>query len=122
MALDAKMNLCLLVMELLTNAAKHAFQDRSAGDLAVTLTQEGDRLLLRVDDDGRGTPGSSRPGGADSGGLAGGAAHGSGAGLGLRIAQGLARALRGELTVGARPGGGTSVQLRFKRPAAPIAA
>jgi len=122
LAIEAKMNLCLLVMELLTNAAKHAFQDRTEGGLWVSLARDGDGLVLRVEDDGHGKSPPTLPGDLD-GRAAAAARTALGAhGLGTRIAQGLARALRGELSIGERPGGGTSVQLRFRPPAAPGAA
>ncbi|MEM8770957.1 MAG: tetratricopeptide repeat protein [Pseudomonadota bacterium] len=50
---DAATPLGLIVCELVTNAFKHAFQDRG-GELTVSLTQEPDGLTLIVKDDGPG--------------------------------------------------------------------
>lgn len=109
-ALDAegKLNVCLLVMELLTNAAKHAFGAGAGGRAWVSLQRQGDgRMLLTVADDGRG-PGAAAATDA--------ATAPAGERLGLRIVQGLCRALQGELQVGERPGGGTAVQVCFRAP------
>lgn len=63
--LDIKMDkaipLSLIIHELVTNSMKHAFQDLSEGMIAVQLRREGDRLLLRYEDDGSGLdPASSK--------------------------------------------------------------
>jgi two-component sensor histidine kinase len=48
----------LILNELMTNALKHAFPERSAGTLRVTLRRENEHeLLLGVADDGIGLPG-----------------------------------------------------------------
>jgi two-component sensor histidine kinase len=48
--------LALVLNELISNAAKHAFPGRPAGTLQVGLADEGERLLLVVQDDGPGLP------------------------------------------------------------------
>lgn len=49
----------IIVNELVTNARKHAFQDRSHGTISVSLTlSEGADLILTVQDDGPGFPAS----------------------------------------------------------------
>jgi two-component system, sensor histidine kinase PdtaS len=46
----------LILNELLSNCLKHAFPDGQAGEIAVTLTRQGDRATLRVRDSGCGFP------------------------------------------------------------------
>ena len=79
-----------VVAEALTNVVKHS----GAAAVAVTVRREGDRLLLRVDDDGRG--------GADE-------SRGSGlGGIRRRI-----EACDGRLTLISPPGGPTSMQVEL---------
>jgi two-component sensor histidine kinase len=49
----------IVVNELVTNACKHAFPDRS-GRIKVTARREGQQAVIAVGDDGRGMPGSAR--------------------------------------------------------------
>ena len=49
----------LIVNELVTNAAKHAFRDKSHGRIAVSFSELGDSYLLQVSDDGNGYDPSS---------------------------------------------------------------
>jgi two-component sensor histidine kinase len=51
----------LIVNELVTNALKHAFPNKHAGTIAVTMKSTGDRMQLRVADDGIGLPASVDP-------------------------------------------------------------
>lgn len=107
---EPKLNLCLLVMELVTNAAKHAFAARADGQLWVRLAaQPGGLLLLRVEDDGPGPADAATARDTDAA---------RGLRLGMRIAHGLARSLQGELVLAHRDGGGTSAQVRFRPPQA----
>ena len=46
--------IALMVNELITNALKHAFPDGRAGNLSVKVASRGDRMTLRVADDGVG--------------------------------------------------------------------
>ena len=48
----------IIVNELITNACKHAFPDRS-GNIRVTCRREGQEARISVADDGRGMPGSA---------------------------------------------------------------
>lgn len=110
--LDPKLNLCLLVLELLTNAVKHAFPEARAGQLWVRLRREADgSLVLHVDDNGRGLEPAEAP--PLPAGRSAAAADGNER-LGVRIAQGLTKALRGELKLEPRPEGGTSAQVRCR--------
>jgi two-component sensor histidine kinase len=73
----------LLVVELVTNSLKHAFEPEQTGTITVTMRKpDASTLVLSVADDGRGLqderPGESR-------------------GLGWQIVQGLATQLQGEL-------------------------
>lgn len=53
---DTAVPLGLIINELISNALKHAFQQREHGRLEVRLKQQGDQLLLHVGDDGPGMP------------------------------------------------------------------
>jgi two-component sensor histidine kinase len=92
----------LLVAELLGNAAKHAFPDGMGGTVRVELRQAEGRALVEVADDGVG---------ADPQLLA--AKRQSGAGLGMRIVDNLARKIGAKLSVVSEPGQGTRVALAF---------
>lgn len=48
--------LALILNELVSNAVKHAFSERTSGRLQVRLVQADDGLALRVEDDGPGLP------------------------------------------------------------------
>lgn len=97
--------LSLLVVEVVTNAVKHAFPDGRRGAITIRLEQlDAERLELTIADDGRGIPADFNPDTARS--------------LGFRIAQGLAGQLGGQLTYS--NAGGTVVRLAFAAgPAAP---
>ncbi|UHC17276.1 DUF4118 domain-containing protein [Methylobacterium currus] len=97
--------LSLLVVEVVTNALKHAFPEGAGGTITIRLeTTAPDRMALTVADDGRGIPAGFDPETSRS--------------LGLRIAQGLAAQLDGTLTYSGGPG--TVVRLDFAA-AAPAA-
>jgi two-component system, sensor histidine kinase PdtaS len=49
----------IVVNELVTNACKHAFPDRS-GRISVTARRDGQQAVVAVADDGRGMPGTAR--------------------------------------------------------------
>lgn len=78
--IDKAMPLGLLVNELVTNAAQHAFPGRDGGRVRIALTREGDMLCLVVADDGVGL--SEVP-----------------KGFGSRVVQGLVRQLDGRQDV-----------------------
>ena len=69
--------LALWLNEALTNACKHAFPDRRPGQIAISVRARGQRLIVRIADDGIGI------------------APGRGEGLGLRLLEGLAKQLGG---------------------------
>jgi two-component sensor histidine kinase len=48
--------LALIVNELVSNAVKHAYKEGKAGELALSLRQESEELVLRVRDHGPGLP------------------------------------------------------------------
>jgi two-component sensor histidine kinase len=86
--------LVLVVTELLHNAAEHAFPDGSPGSIELVAERDGDDLVVRVRDDGRGLPEGFDPSASD--------------GLGLQIVRTLvASELGGSLVMG-RPADGSS--------------
>jgi two-component sensor histidine kinase len=91
--------LVLLVAELLTNAAKHAFPEGRPGRIALALSREGSGLVhVTVADDGRGLPEGVDPLRSAS--------------TGMRIVSALTRQLRAEL--GVAPGDpGTRYSITF---------
>ena len=86
--------LSLIVVELVTNAAKHAFGGRSGGRVSVSLRRAGDGWICQVADNGSGLRGI-----------------GSGGGDGMKLVRGLAQALGGALLVHS-DAGGVTVTLR----------
>ncbi len=90
--------LSLLVVEIVTNALKHAFVSGERGVITVRLERlDADRMALTVADDGKGIPADFDPSTTRS--------------LGFRICQGLAEQLGGKLTYEAT--NGTLVRLVF---------
>lgn len=80
---DEAAPLALLVVELITNACKHAFPGGRGGRIEVTLFRRGPVAILSVRDNGVGLPGEgARPRMS-----------------GLRLADGLVRQLRGRLDI-----------------------
>jgi two-component sensor histidine kinase/ABC-type nitrate/sulfonate/bicarbonate transport system substrate-binding protein len=80
-AVERAMPIGLIVGELVSNAAKHAFPGRARGRVDVRLRKDGGRFELRVSDDGAGMP----------------EGRGGGAGIGLQLVEALASQLGGEL-------------------------
>jgi hypothetical protein len=66
--------------------------------LVLRLSDDGDHLVLRIEDDGQGFPDAS----------------GQSSGRGLQIMSYRARMIGGELRVGRRPGGGTIVNCFYR--------
>jgi predicted ATPase/two-component sensor histidine kinase len=98
--LDKAVSCGLIVNELVSNAFKHAFAGRSAGEIRVTLDEEADgRARLSVSDDGNGFAGGKIPDPetADS--------------LGLQLIGDLTHQLRGEIAM--ETGDGASLSVTF---------
>lgn len=89
----------IIINELLTNCMKYAFSGRTEGMIDVVLTLSGARVVLRVQDDGIGIPGSID------------FSHSTG--LGLQLVQALSDQLEGSLRL--ERDGGTTVILEFDR-------
>lgn len=78
------------VAEVLTNSLKHAFPDGRSGEVRISLTRQGDDLVLVIADDGVGLgPALDKQ---------------DGHGIGMRIMKSLAAHLRGEWTVSSERG------------------
>ena len=91
--------LSLLVVEVVTNALKHAFTPEERGTITVRLEQlTPERLMLTIADDGKGLPVTFNPDTSKS--------------LGFRISQGLANQLGGILQHSNE--GGVVVRLEFQ--------
>jgi two-component sensor histidine kinase len=90
----------LLVTEAITNAYKHAFNERDGGHIRVAVVRESpETLLLTVQDDGVGMDAE---------------AASDGNGLGRSLIEAFVRQLRGELQV--RSDQGATVEVRFPAP------
>ncbi|MGN6155441.1 MAG: GAF domain-containing protein [Sphingomicrobium sp.] len=85
MPLTQAVPLALVVSELITNAVKYAFPEGRSGQLKVGLRHDGDRVEIRVSDNGIGLPKDFDPS--------------SGGGLGMRIVTALVRQVRGTLAI-----------------------
>jgi signal transduction histidine kinase len=96
----ARLHAYRIVQEAVANAVKHA----RAGEISVRVRRAGDRIELRVEDDGVGIAG--RPAG----------------GLGLAGIEERARLLGGEVRLVSRPGQGTRVEVDLPVDAPPGAA
>ncbi|MGY2732983.1 sensor histidine kinase [Sphingomonas sp. UYP23] len=93
----------LLITELVTNAAKHAYDD-AGGRVLVAARTEGDSVVMTVCDFGKGLPPGFDPHNRSS------------ASLGVQLIRTLARSLDGVVEV--RPGEGTCIAVTFPaRPA-----
>lgn len=98
---DVAVPLGLLVTEAITNAYKHAFNERDGGHIGVQVTRDSPTMLsLRIRDDGTGfDPAANSP---------------DQSGLGRSLIEAFVRQLRGELEV--RSEEGTVVQVTFPAP------
>lgn len=102
--IDRALPLGLVVHELVTNCARHAYGDGSPGrrDGPIRVLVEprpGDRLALVVEDEGRGLPPGFDPR--------------TERGLGYTLCRVLAAQLGGELRAAAGAGGGARIELEF---------
>jgi two-component sensor histidine kinase len=93
---DRAVAIGLIVNELVTNAAKHAFRDGAGGHIRVAFGREAHGYRLVVEDDGQGLPAdyATRP-----------------RGLGRGLVEAFTRQAGGSLTVGAGPGARFEVDL-----------
>jgi len=92
----------LLVTEAITNAYKHAFKDRDAGQIRVEVAHEGeDKIIVRIRDNGAGFDPRAE--------------NHNNAGLGRSLIEAFVRQLRGELET--KSDDGTVVEVRFPAPA-----
>ena len=99
---DRATSIGLIVNELVSNAAKHAFAE-SGGTVAVDLTVDGDKCTLRVADDGVGRPESSDEAN----------------GVGLKLVNLLAAQLDGTIREESGPGLRVTVEFPLRREPAP---
>jgi len=96
--LNTAVPLSLIANELITNALKYGFADRSKGRLTIGLRADGSYRELRVADDGPGFPATMDPSTTRT--------------LGLRLVRDLARQIGGELEV-ASSATGTVIVVRW---------
>ncbi len=89
----------IIINELLTNSVKYAFRGRARGVLTISLFLEGNKVVLRVQDDGIGIPESID--------------FGHSTGLGLQLVQALAAQLDGSIRL--ERDTGTAVILEFAK-------
>ena len=95
LSMDRAISIALIVVELATNAMKHAYSGETS-IVWVALAKKGDALVLSITDEGRGVPADFAPQKSK--------------GLGMRIVLALATQLNAELTV-KRRNKGTSFEL-----------
>lgn len=93
---DRAVALGLIVNELVTNAAKHAFADGRPGQIRVAFSRDGEVYRLVVEDDGRGLPEDFAT---------------SRRGLGRGLVEAFTRQAGGSLRVGEGPGARFEVEL-----------
>ena len=97
----AELAVCLgmIVNELVTNAARHAFPHPARGEIRVSVTVAEDRLSLTVEDTGIGLPDDFE----------------ARAGVGMKLVRTMTRQSRGSLEVGQGPG--ARFEIRVPNPA-----
>jgi two-component sensor histidine kinase len=93
--LDEAVALGLIVNELVTNAAKHAYPPPAGGAIHVSLSHGPEELVLNVRDEGRGLPDSLE-----------------GRGIGMRLVRSLVQQCHGRLEVAGGPGASFTVHVR----------
>ncbi|MDB5474565.1 MAG: sensor histidine kinase [Phenylobacterium sp.] len=96
--LDKAVAMGVLVNELVTNAAKHAYPPPASGQISVMLSQAGEELVLSVGDSGCGLPAEPPPDG-----------------LGMRLVRSLVQQIGGALQVEHHPGATFRVRLPHTR-------
>ena len=95
---DRAVSLGVLVQELVSNACKYAYGPDTAGEVRIRLDQEGEELVLVVEDDGRGMDAGAAP---------------TGTGLGGRIIAAMASSLKSAVMYD-RGHAGVRAVLRFR--------
>ena len=85
----------LVARELVANALEHAFPDGRRGRVLLAMSRQSSRLMLCVEDDGKGTP------------------AGHEGGVGLSVVELLAEQLAADLRFRPSESGGTRVELEF---------
>ena len=95
---DRAINVALIAGEAITNALKHAFPDGRRGTIQVGLHRLGEDVLLYVEDNGIGLPSEARVGS-----------------IGIRLIEGIARGLKGTLTIEGQRGTRIAVQFPLAR-------
>jgi two-component sensor histidine kinase/PAS domain-containing protein len=103
MPLDRAVALGVIVNELVTNAAKHAYPPPAAGVIGVALRRGPDGLVLTVADTGRGLPPDLPEGG-----------------MGMRLIRSLVQQIGAALDIEPQPG--AAFHVRLAEPTAPTAA
>jgi len=116
--------LAVLLRNLVDNALRYTPE---GGEVQVSLGAAGERLRLRVDDDGPGIPAAERERVLERFVRGSGAAEASGSGLGLAIVRSIAQRHGASLRLAESPSGGLRVELGFVRlddqpPASPVSA
>jgi two-component sensor histidine kinase len=91
---DRAVSIGLVINELVTNAAKHAFEGRETGAIQVSFAGNRGGWRLTVSDNGRGLPSAPRPKSRDGG-------------LGRRLIDGFVRQARGTISTESTPEGTT---------------
>jgi two-component sensor histidine kinase len=94
--LDHAVPLALFVVEAVTNAFRHAFEESKAGLIRLEFDRDGDDAVLTISDNGKGYPATQEPGQ-----------------MGTELMRGFASQVDGQLSIDSRLGGGTRVTLRF---------
>lgn len=101
--INSLISVSLIVVELVTNSLKHAFRDRTEGNIVVNLTEKKEICTLVVADDGCGISSASNRMKTTS--------------LGQGILQSLTSQLHGTITFESGPG--TTVRIIFPSPGSP---
>jgi two-component sensor histidine kinase len=90
----------MIVVELLTNANKHAYPAPTMGVISVRLEKARRRLKLIVSDKGKGLPLASTPD----------------AGLGVRVVRSLVNQLNAQMTIANKPGATFEIKIPYRAP------
>ena len=94
--IDHAVPLSLFVVEAVTNAYRHAFDQSSTGVIRLQFERQEDEAVLSISDNGRGYAATEEPGQ-----------------MGTELMRGFASQVDGHLSIDSRLGGGTCVMLKF---------